>query len=742
MIFMKKNPIRLMLCLFCYLVFTGAASSQLDSVKYMLRYNANTDEFDMFVIVVGGSAMTLGQRTQANAIISIIVPTGSSVEVTESYMPLRNNQNYQGSEPNDWSILSFVVNPVGAPGFDFHGIVPSLSPASQYNNLSAGDTIRLFSLKIGMVGGCFEDVRLLDNDEFYPVNLGGGDFSNGFTVGGFKQLYRGNIEAEYPDIAGPDIEMEERDTLVLAPGDGGGGVWTIWSDKAGLEIEETAPGQFSVTTSEDAYGPYTLKYQNGDLTDFVCVNVLSSRIHFFGNPLICNGVPAEVTADFFRTASFVWSNGTSGKKLSTSVPGIYKVKVYPGDGSFFESSVEIYDSRTMLLTEDKICLGERMALPDDFKGIWASDNTEVLAVENSGFITGIQSGTANLVFTFEDYECEVESGPVEVIEKPVIRSEGDLSVCIRDTLKLLTDREGSWKSVNPGIADISELGVVIGISTGKGSILFSEALTGCISDTFDIEVSPSPFVTNQGKDTLCIDQTTRLFPSEGGIWASLDENKAQISGSGVVRTFASGYVEFVYYSDTMVCPAYMALFVDDVTPGLISPVAYKTGGVIRLSSASQGVWTTSHEQVIDIRENSRAVILRPGFAVLHFASFSGCQADFPIGMQQSEPEAGKFPDGQFQDDRQVYFRGGDKGDDAAIISCVLFPNPANRHISVVSKGDIEKCEVYDIQGSVLLQLFHSFENIDVSGFSAGQYYMRIFCTQQNPVLLPFIVSSF
>ncbi|MBK8549498.1 MAG: hypothetical protein IPL63_19825 [Saprospiraceae bacterium] len=43
----------------------------------------------MKIYIAGGSANSIAQRTQANAQISVMVPTGATLEISKRYMPLK-----------------------------------------------------------------------------------------------------------------------------------------------------------------------------------------------------------------------------------------------------------------------------------------------------------------------------------------------------------------------------------------------------------------------------------------------------------------------------------------------------------------------------------------------------------------------------------------------------------------------------------------------------------------------------
>ena len=171
-------------------------SAQVTSVDYQLKYNTETCLWDVYIIIQGGSATTIPQRAQFNSQISVVVPTGTVISGAPiNYMPLQNNQTYMGTVPLKWTLGTPVVNPAASPGNDFYGITPTLSPASFYNDLFTGDTVKIFALDIGTFSDCGGGIRLFDNDTDPPSNapgMGGGDFSNGFTLGGATQLYNTN----------------------------------------------------------------------------------------------------------------------------------------------------------------------------------------------------------------------------------------------------------------------------------------------------------------------------------------------------------------------------------------------------------------------------------------------------------------------------------------------------------------------------------------------------------------------
>lgn len=198
----SKSVFSLFLCFIIFLISSPAARCHITEVKYMVKFNESTELYDCYVVIVSGTAASTQHRTQMSSQFSVVVPTGSVVTLPQTYLPLQNNQNYGGTVPCLWSLANQILHPAAQPNSDFYGIAPSLVPASHYNNITAGDTLKLFSLSIQVPqSGCKSGIRLFQNGIDPPAaapGMGGGDFSNGFTIGSPIQRYKGNFNGWIP----------------------------------------------------------------------------------------------------------------------------------------------------------------------------------------------------------------------------------------------------------------------------------------------------------------------------------------------------------------------------------------------------------------------------------------------------------------------------------------------------------------------------------------------------------------
>ena len=203
---MMKNILVAFFCLISTMVF-----GQIEGVDYMMKYNCESNQYDVSLVILEGSAHTVAHRAQFNAQISIVVPTGEGIVITNKYMPLQSNQNYDGSAPLDWALGNPVYSPESQPENDFYSVFPKLAPASFYNDLEAGDIVMLFSFVAGTSGQYDEDVRFFVNGtdpDDKSSGMNGADFSNGMSIGGPDQIYNSNIEESCVTSIDEELESE------------------------------------------------------------------------------------------------------------------------------------------------------------------------------------------------------------------------------------------------------------------------------------------------------------------------------------------------------------------------------------------------------------------------------------------------------------------------------------------------------------------------------------------------------
>ncbi|MBK9256234.1 MAG: carboxypeptidase regulatory-like domain-containing protein [Saprospiraceae bacterium] len=238
----------------CTLLVQDLQAQFVTQVKYQIKYNTTSCRWDCFLIIDQGSATLASRRAQGNAQYSVVVPTGSTVNIAQNFMPLQNNGSYTGTIPLIWQISNIITSPAAEPQSDFYGITPTLSPTSHYNNLAAGDTIRLFALNINPTTNCGAGIRIYQNGidpGSSDPGMEGGDFSNGFTVGSPNQAYAGNAPKVNPPppvlnaVSGCSLGVEVDLTA------------TTSACQSPLSYSWTGPNGYTGTTQDVSINPST-----------------------------------------------------------------------------------------------------------------------------------------------------------------------------------------------------------------------------------------------------------------------------------------------------------------------------------------------------------------------------------------------------------------------------------------------------------------------------------------------------
>jgi hypothetical protein len=253
-----------------------AGYGQVKSVRYQLRYNTTSCRYDAYLhfntypilpsnplIIVGPNdtvfsmATTPIDRTQFNAQLSIVVPSTTNVTIAQSFMPLTNNQTYTSTLPSPWTIGSTVVNPNN--GMKYISITPTLSPPCHFNNISNRDSVRIFSISVSSLAQCGQTARFFINGVDPGSNvagMSGGDFSNGYTIGGLEEQYVNNKAQIFPPNPLATVTTTCTNGLEIDLSA------TTSSCQSPLTYEWTGPNGFTATT-QDVSIPNATSAANG-----------------------------------------------------------------------------------------------------------------------------------------------------------------------------------------------------------------------------------------------------------------------------------------------------------------------------------------------------------------------------------------------------------------------------------------------------------------------------------------------
>ncbi len=631
------------------LFMSNFADAQVTSVNYWLKYDTVYCRYDAYFIVNAGSATSIDDRIQFNSQYTIVVPTGNTLTLVKSYAPYEGNEvSGTSTDTVQWSVSTTVYNPIvnGNPtGSDYYGITVPLSPTARYNNLSPGDTVKLFSIALDNYDNCSEGIRIWDNDtDPSSTDLpGDNDFDNGFTIGSASQLYNDNSEQGFPPkpvIVDASVACSDGIEIDLTA--------TTSACQAPLTYSWTGPNGFTATT-EDLNLP---NGEDGDykvvVTDaFGCMDSLTitatSKPYAGPDKVMCAGTSDTLVG---TPSTGTWSadvvNNPFGATLTNVSPGKTLVTfsdfTLAGDFTFFYSIPGCKDTMTITVNPKPIVsslFGNELCIDATgqlypFSSGWVSSDPNVATVSNTGLVTAVAQGT--VYFTFTDANgCTNEVGPITVNPPPSVANLGSNSICVGDSTNLSPSFGGTWVSTDPTIFTVDNTGKVIGISNGTASAIYTSAATGCVSDSIHISVIDKPVVSIPD-DTLCVYETLQLLtvpPGLTGSWSSSNSALVSVDNNGLATGLQPGFVTVQFTNLGSLCTSDPSdtLWVIPA-PTVNNPASNLCiGDQVQLTPNTGGTWATNDGNVATVSPTGLVTAVGSGPVTFTFTdAASGCDA--------------------------------------------------------------------------------------------------------------------
>lgn len=121
----------------------------------------------------------------------------------------------------------------------------------------------------------------------------------------------------------------------------------------------------------------------------------------------------------------------------------------------------------------------------DKTGVWASSDPTVATVDQTGKVTGVKAGNANITFTTTDGGKVGTTAAViavaVIVPTSVAVSPASPTTTVGGTVKLSasitpansTDKTGVWTSATPAVATVAQDGTVTGVSEGTSEVSFT-----------------------------------------------------------------------------------------------------------------------------------------------------------------------------------------------------------------------------------------------------------------------------
>jgi hypothetical protein len=348
-------------------------------------------------------------------------------------------------------------------------------------------------------------------------------------------------------------------------------------------------------------------------TGLLSITSLMAQVTFTGDPVICNGNPATITA--YGGVSYIWNSGETTSTIYPTHGHSYIVTVTDVNGNTASGEIVIRDSREIKQFHVNMCPGSTSQIyPTMNFGIWTSNNPQIATISNEGMITYVSPGTTTFSFHYHQSTCVAESGESHMMPGPVVSASKN-EVCPGGAVQLSPSSGGTWTSSNNNIANVTNTGTITAISPGNPLFTFTD-YNGCTNTLQNIIIHPSPEVEITGKDTICIAATTTLRPNTGGTWAASNHSVGTITNSGLATGIGSGSCTFTFTQAQTGCvskpskPVYVLPKLKITTD--VPRILCLGGDKPQIISENAGIWTSSNPAIANINNQGEISLYGPG----------------------------------------------------------------------------------------------------------------------------------
>jgi gliding motility-associated-like protein len=286
-------------------------------------------------------------------------------------------------------------------------------------------------------------------------------------------------------------------------------------------------------------------------------------------------------------------------------------------------------------------------------GVWSSSNPAVATVSTTGLVTGISSGTANIIFTITGGCGGTKSALQAVTINPdagITSVTGTSPLCTGSTATytangaVLSGGTGAWSSSNPAVATVSATGFVTAVSAGTCNIIFTitGGCGGTVSAQQSVTVNPDAGITSvTGATPLCIGSTSAysangaVLSGGAGAWSSSNPAVATVSTAGLVTGISAGTCNIIFtitggcggtvsaQKAVTISPNSAVVSVTGMSPLCIGGKATYTANGVVLSGGA-GAWSSSNPAVATVNAAGLVTGISSGTANIIYTITGGC----------------------------------------------------------------------------------------------------------------------
>ena len=440
--------------------------------------------------------------------------------------------------------------------------------------------------------------------------------------------------AEYPSVSlTADLSICEGDIASLMVSGGDEYLWSTGVTGEVLLVSPTETTTYYVTASSNA---------GCDAIDSVTVTVspeLLASIDYNGSQCVTAGSTISAT-EVGGTGPYTYSwEGPAGLTADT------KDVVVTEFGTYYLTVTDVYDCTAetsgyvyqefqafIINLQTDICEGEEVDLT-----VSASAGTDYQWSSNAGSATTptvtvypTAPSSSYVVTVTNNIGCQaIATADISVTESPEITLSGNANICIGESTILLPAVGGIWISSDPTVANVTYNGIATGLSAGTSYMTFINSSTGCESEApllITVEAIPEVYFT--GASSICLGESTTLYPDTGGTWSSSDESVAAVSNTGLVTSVGPGLATFTYTDTLTSCTATtsQSLIVQALPVTVVpSELDLCIEATAQAYPATGGIWSSTHPSVASINNAGVITAVSSGQAAFVYTNItSGC----------------------------------------------------------------------------------------------------------------------
>ena len=419
----------------------------------------------------------------------------------------------------------------------------------------------------------------------------------------------------------------------------GGSTYTWYSDVGLTTVLTTGTAPTNVQLSFSSASVNTMTVYVKETNSSTCSGPATSVTLTVNAPPVVSSPSATLCIGVTMTAS-----PTTGGTWISSAPGVATITnaglitgVSAGSATFTftatatgcsntTSSVTVNTLPVVSVPSASLCIGVTMTASPTTGGTWISSAPGVATITNAGLITGISAGSATFTFTATATGCSNTTSSVTVNARPTV-STPSATLCIGVTMTASPTTGGTWISSAPGVATITNAGLITGVSAGSATFTFTATATGCSNTTSSVTVNTLPVVSVPSA-SLCIGVTMTASPTTGGTWISSAPGVATITNAGFVTALSAGSVTFTFTETATGCVATTSSATVNALPVVSTPSATLcVGSTVTASPTAGGTWVSNAPVIASIDNSGLITGISGGNATFTFIETpTGCSA--------------------------------------------------------------------------------------------------------------------